>query len=463
MDKETLRLQTGRSSPKTPRPTDRYAWPTTASTPRYLPNESLIPRSSAAPTFESIDNQRTAYSLYEVRSTPRSLPHSVDAVSHYNLRASQAHSEKGLRAATESLSDLPSCEGSRTSHPSHSDADAVVKPGEYNVVASPIPGNLTLSPPSITISSRRSHDVPGPLASSSRRRQDQRPTIVDSRIPSAPVSPNNSLDSSGPLKESVGPPNFRSAESSDSLRPQSEDVALSSKPAVNPSQEQRLTLSQRSAKSASTPKEPQSCESLISSNPRDEETSKDSSGFDSLVIRPGLHKRELSSISTASTDLTEATDSEDISPGNEPGPTSLATDRLIRHLITFLIARWLGSSLALDLNNPAETFRKCPQGSGTGQAGKSAGKRPLRDSPYQGDHQSRGGESGDGSDHEGDGDSGQRKRKNQKVDDSAGGAPQLLACPFYKMDPLRYSGLNEREKEYRHCSSGYWPDISRLK
>lgn len=39
----------------------------------------------------------------------------------------------------------------------------------------------------------------------------------------------------------------------------------------------------------------------------------------------------------------------------------------------------------------------------------------------------------------------------------------LLACPFYKFDPLRYSEVNHLEKDYRGCSGAYLTGISRLK
>lgn len=39
----------------------------------------------------------------------------------------------------------------------------------------------------------------------------------------------------------------------------------------------------------------------------------------------------------------------------------------------------------------------------------------------------------------------------------------LYACHYCKHDPSRYSDRNTQEKWYRSCSSGYWPDISRLK
>ena len=62
-------------------------------------------------------------------------------------------------------------------------------------------------------------------------------------------------------------------------------------------------------------------------------------------------------------------------------------------------------------------------------------------------------------------------------EDASGGTPKkikpdpdalqthekLFACPFCKYDKSKYSEQNVQEKQYRGCSSGYWPDISRLK
>ncbi len=40
---------------------------------------------------------------------------------------------------------------------------------------------------------------------------------------------------------------------------------------------------------------------------------------------------------------------------------------------------------------------------------------------------------------------------------------KLYACHYCKHDNSRYSDRNNSEKHYRGCSSGFWPDISRLK
>ena len=40
---------------------------------------------------------------------------------------------------------------------------------------------------------------------------------------------------------------------------------------------------------------------------------------------------------------------------------------------------------------------------------------------------------------------------------------RLLACPYFKLDPARYSEANTLEKNYRGCSSVYLRDIARVK
>jgi hypothetical protein len=57
-----------------------------------------------------------------------------------------------------------------------------------------------------------------------------------------------------------------------------------------------------------------------------------------------------------------------------------------------------------------------------------------------------------------------RKRQNAKpAPDTADPLVRLLACPYQKHDPQRYSEANLAEKEYRRCASCYILDISRLK
>ena len=54
-----------------------------------------------------------------------------------------------------------------------------------------------------------------------------------------------------------------------------------------------------------------------------------------------------------------------------------------------------------------------------------------------------------------------KKIKQDPEDTSTPG--KLYACHFCKHDCSRYSDRNNSEKQYRGCSSGFWPDISRLK
>ncbi|KIX93518.1 uncharacterized protein Z520_10696 [Fonsecaea multimorphosa CBS 102226] len=54
-------------------------------------------------------------------------------------------------------------------------------------------------------------------------------------------------------------------------------------------------------------------------------------------------------------------------------------------------------------------------------------------------------------------------KKIKQDPDSVATPGKLFACPFCRFDKSRYSEQNTQEKHYRGCSSGYWPDISRLK
>ncbi|EXJ54931.1 uncharacterized protein A1O5_12842 [Cladophialophora psammophila CBS 110553] len=54
-------------------------------------------------------------------------------------------------------------------------------------------------------------------------------------------------------------------------------------------------------------------------------------------------------------------------------------------------------------------------------------------------------------------------KKIKQDPESLGTSEKLFACPFSRYDKSRYSEQNTHEKHYRGCSSGYWPDISRLK
>jgi len=72
----------------------------------------------------------------------------------------------------------------------------------------------------------------------------------------------------------------------------------------------------------------------------------------------------------------------------------------------------------------------------------------------------------DGDDNDNDRNDQSRKRRRQDsgpIPDKDAPNLRLLACPYHKYDPQRYSELNIREKEYRGCSSCYLIDINRLK
>ncbi|ETI24200.1 hypothetical protein G647_03569 [Cladophialophora carrionii CBS 160.54] len=56
-----------------------------------------------------------------------------------------------------------------------------------------------------------------------------------------------------------------------------------------------------------------------------------------------------------------------------------------------------------------------------------------------------------------------RKQRNPRREYGAADDGKLLACPFSKFDPARYSELNTTELQYRGCSSCYLTTIPRLK
>jgi hypothetical protein len=178
-------------------------------------------------------------------------------------------------------------------------------------------------------------------------------------------------------------------------------------------------------------------------------------------LEDALNSVAMSNVSPVET--TDATDSENLSSEDEHGQIGFPAGPLQRHLTARLVAGWLCDALGIEFRNLANNSQKCSQGSETGQAGRTGSKRPLTGSPYWGNNNSSGAETGNGSDQERDDEFRRPRRKIPKVHNPSTGSPRLLACPFHKMNPIRYSGLNEREKEYRRCSSGYWPDISRLK
>ena len=81
--------------------------------------------------------------------------------------------------------------------------------------------------------------------------------------------------------------------------------------------------------------------------------------------------------------------------------------------------------------------------SSSGSASSAASKRPYRNEEEEGS----------------------QRRKRPKLPNQAIGGPdtKLLACPYMKFDPQRYSERNPTEKNYRGCSSCFLKDMNRLK
>jgi hypothetical protein len=273
------------------------------------------------------------------------------------------------------------------------------------------------------------------------------------------------LDSLGPPKNHVGQFIVNNSDCPALPGPQSAGMTNYSVTVEGVPQDELVGPLQVSAEPVRIQMEPESF------NSGNEHSTGECSASRSTLPETGLQMTELedalSSVSTSnmsSAEVTEATDSENPSSEDEHDQMSFPAGPLKRHLTARLVASWLCISIMIELHNLANNFQRCPQGSSdSGQAGRTASKRSLMDSPHQSNNNSSGAETGDESDPERDDQSRRPRRKMQKVHDSSTRPPRLLACPFHKMNPIRYSELNGREKEYRRCSSGYWPDISRLK
>jgi hypothetical protein len=271
-------------------------------------------------------------------------------------------------------------------------------------------------------------------------------------------------DSLGPPKNHVGQFIVNNSNYSAIRRPQSADMTHSHMTMKNMPQDELVGPPQVSAEPVRMQMEPGSF------NSGNEHSTEEYSVSRSTLPETELQMTELedalSSVSMSnmsSAEVTEATDSENLSSEDEHSQMGFLDSSLKRHLTARLVAGWLCDSIMIEFHNLVNNPQRCPQGSDTGRAGRIASKRPLMDSPHQSNNNSSGAETGDESDPERDDQSRRPRRKIQKVDDSPTRSPRLLACPFHKMNPIRYSELNEREKEYRRCSSGYWPGISRLK
>jgi hypothetical protein len=360
-------------------------------------------------------------------------------------------------------------------------ADIAPKHKEYHQAsASRRSANKIQDPASAPIFSERARDAYNSLDANSCGNQDQQSLDSDhSQLSSmSAYSPDprrdspsvlNSIEDTG--RDSPGPPkDFVSqfiVDDSDCpamRRPQSADMIHSRVTMKNTPQDELVGPPQVSAEPVRIRME------SGSSNSGNEHSTEECSASQSPLPEMALHMNELedalSSVSTSnmsSAEVTEATDSENPSSEDEHGQMNFPAGRLKRHLTARLVAGWLYDSIVIEFHNLANNFQTCPRGSDTGQAGRIANERSLMDSPRQSNNNSSGAETGDGSDQERDDQSRRPGQGIQRVDDSSTGSPRLLACPFHKMNPIRYSGLNEREKEYRKCSSGYWPDIPRLK
>ena len=138
-------------------------------------------------------------------------------------------------------------------------------------------------------------------------------------------------------------------------------------------------------------------------------------------------------------------------------------DQTEKILAVSLVAGWLSRSIPVQCaGSPSRSGAHTRASANKQPARRTAGKRGV-DTFDSSPKRQRCDQSQDHNDEEEDDDTERRRPKRQKPGSASPASPLLLACPFQKFDPERYSEINAQEKEHRGCSSGYWPDIARLK
>jgi hypothetical protein len=107
----------------------------------------------------------------------------------------------------------------------------------------------------------------------------------------------------------------------------------------------------------------------------------------------------------------------------------------------------------------AGSKRKAGTDSGGSSASSNKFNQPIAADNYFGRSDGHEGEE----EEDDDDDQGTPKRRKQSPIPAVNVTQRLLACPYAKCDPIRYSERNVNEKQYRGCSGRYLTDISRLK
>lgn len=403
-----------------------------------------------------------------------------DTGPHCNLGSAPSDVDKGFQTLSESPSHFGSSGQSVNSQPQHHDTDKDSKPKICSVMS--LQGSDDSSPnkASVLMLSRRDCGKLDHLDSNSRGPQNQRSTGFNNSQPAS--RPGAAHDTKQILLRGMPSTEENGREYSVLPRkgpghwsPGNTDCSIESRPGnLRVSHDAVLNFSHepfRAPRQIVEPELVQTDPQLLPSDPLNTDNShgsKESSVSSSPLSTPGLevigfHDGSSSNSSITSTDPSEHSDSEDTPSKNEPSPASVALDALMMELITCLIFGWLYSRIVPNLPSLVENVRKCPEGPGSGQDSRGTGNKSLMESPNQANNSSTRGESNGEDGHDDDDQSKQPEQSSQKIDDPPTRLLRPLACPFNKYDPERYSAFNEGEKEYRTCSSGYWPDISRLK
>ena len=154
-------------------------------------------------------------------------------------------------------------------------------------------------------------------------------------------------------------------------------------------------------------------------------------------------------------------DSGQLVTGDEYGSFSSDVANQLSSLVRNLVSYWFYHVWPISGDSATNAFRSCTQGAEGTSTGNDTRHGEDGPSPAQTRTSRVTKRSRQETDDEDSGNPG--KRKTRPTRHSSGDDVKLLACPFSKYDPLRYSNVNINEKEYRGCSTPCLVDISRLK
>jgi hypothetical protein len=263
--------------------------------------------------------------------------------------------------------------------------------------------------------------------------------------------------------------------------PRTSPLGYLSKPKGKPGRPTREEIARRQAEAAAEgrvyapqvrkrnkPKKPKRISPLRSPLPRPSNTSADRATAAAVLPEEGHNVRNCTSedsssdkeaLSDSNAEVTGHSDKHsDTSHDDGTTPPNPTEQSIVSAVARRLVDGWVSQHQSSDVGE-ASNARTRANGSRESQTASHPSKQDFLASSHAAHVSKRARDSDDADDQ-----SQKRRRQNAKpAPDTADPLVCLLACPYQKHDPRRYSEANLAEKEYRRCASCYILDISRLK